>query len=279
MPTFALSSHRRRALLAALPASLWAPQAWAHAPARAGGEVLIGGTGAGLGPMQRVLGTESRARFVPNLGTSGGLKALAAGAIDIALSARRITPEERAKGLVDRELFRTPMVWAVNTSVPLTRTTLRELQDLYSGRSIQWSNGQPVRLVLRPDTDSDTRALKALGSEFAAALALAHARPGVQMAITDGEALESIERIAGGLGVTNLGLIRSEQRKVRELVLDGVSPSLDTLLSGQYRLARAVTLVTHAAPSAATTDTLNWLAGKAAAQALAALGCQVLNTA
>lgn len=273
MPSLASHHPRRRALLAGLPAACLAGPAWAQGMARAPGDVLIGGTGAGLGPLQKVMPPDSGARFVPSLGTGGGLKALAAGAIDIALAARRLTDAERAQGLVERELFRTPLVWAVNAGVGLARTTLRELQELYSGRTPHWPNGQPVRLVLRPETDSDTRALKALGADFSAALALAHSRPGVHMAISDGEALESIERIVGALGITQLGLMKAEGRKVRELPLDGVAPSLDTLASGQYRLAKTVTLVTRAAPGAATARAVEWLSGKAAAQALAALAC------
>lgn len=66
----------------------------------------IGGTGSAIGTM-KLLG-DALARqdmafqytVVPNLGSSGGLRALQAGAIDIALISRRLRADEVDGGLV-----------------------------------------------------------------------------------------------------------------------------------------------------------------------------------
>ena len=250
-----------------------APAAWPQA--RATGEVLIGGTGTGVAPMQKVLSGRSGLRFVPNLGTGGGLKALAAGAIDIALAARPPDDGERARGLVAREWMRTPFVFACHRAVPPLRPTLAELASLYAGRVHQWPNGTPVRLVLRPASDADTRQLRSLSPAMAEALTAAQTRPGAHVAVTDGDAAEAIERIPGALGALALGLLRSDGRQLLVLDLDGIKPGIDTLAAGRYPHAKTIYLVTRGTPAGAVAATLADAAAARAAALLASLGCLV----
>lgn len=264
-----LASMLRRALLLA-PLG-WLAQAVPAQP-RAPGEVLIGGTGAGIGPVSRLLDGAGRLRYVP-LGTSGGLKAVAAGAIDIALSARALNDAEKAQGLIEHELFRTPLVWATHAGVPLSGVSLAQLVTLYGGAAPSWSHGAPVRVVLRPESDSDTKFLKALSPAMAEAVAQAQARPGAFVAATDGDASEALERIAGSLGLSTLGLLRAESRKVQVLALDGVRPDVDTLVSRRYPFSKTVFAVTRGQPVGEPAAHLASLLARAAAPRLAVLGC------
>jgi phosphate transport system substrate-binding protein len=269
-------STRRRQMLQGLALSMmlspWSP---ARAQRRQPGELFVGGTGSGTVPLQKALDGAHKLRFVPNLGTSGGLKALAAGAIDIALSARSLTDAEKAQGLVEHELFQTPVVFAANSDVPLQRVTLAELAALYAGRTPSWSNGIPVRLVLRPDTDSDSRFLKSISPAMAEALALAQARPGATVATTDTDATEALERISGSLGMTTLGLVRAEGRLLKTLEVDGVKPGVDTLLARRYPFGKSIFLATHGAPSAELQAVFTTAFSRKVAQAFASLGCHV----
>jgi len=266
--------HRRR-WLAALPLAAAALRSAAQGRAAEPG-LRVGGTGAGLGVLQRLAETLPPLRatqWVPSLGTGGGLKALAAGAIDVALSARHLAEDERAKGLVARALFRTPVVWAAHAQVPVRRVSGAELAALYAGGTPAWRDGPPVRLVLRPPSDADTALARSLSPAMADAVPLAHNRAGVLHAATDGEASEAIERIPGSLGITTLGLLLAERRKVHVLALDGVEPGLATLANGRYPLAKTVYAVTRGTPAGAAADWLRALGGPEAAAALAALGC------
>jgi len=255
------------------------PGATARAQSRQPGALFVGGTGAGTGPLQKVLEGQHRLRFVPNLGSSGGLKSLAAGAIDIALAARSLSDAEKTQGLVERELFQTPVVFAVNADVPLQRVTLAELAALYAGRTVSWSNAAPVRLVLRPDTDSDSKFLKSMSPAMAEALALAQARAGATVATTDADATEALERIAGSLGLTTLGLVRAEGRRLQVLELDGVKPGVDTLLARRYLYGKAIFVVTRGAPSAELQAVFATAFSRRARQAFAGLGCHLVGPA
>lgn len=269
---------RRRWLAHAAVAATLGPLA-AAAQTRPPGELRIGGTGAGLGPLQRLLESQPQVRFVPSLGTGGGLKALAAGMIDIALSARALGEAEVAQGLVAREFFRTPMVFAVHAQVPARQVTRGELAALYGGRTPNWSDGVPVRPVLRPQTDSDTRFVQSLGPAMAEAQELAAKRPGVLVAATDSDASEALERVAGSLGVSTLGLLRAEQRRVQVLDLDGVRPGLETLAAGRYPHVKTIWIVTRGSPGNEVQAALAALQSRKSQQTLAALGCTASGAA
>lgn len=251
----------------------------ARAQARGAGELQAGGTGAGIGPLQKVLEGQPGLRFVPNLGTGGGLKALAAGAIDLAVTARALTDAEKAQGLVERELFRTPIVFAVHADVALRRATVAELAALYGGRAPAWPGGVPVRPVLRPESDSDSRFLNTLGPAMTEAHAAARARVGVHLATTDADATAALESVAGSLGVTTLGLLRAEGRRAHPLELDGVRPDLDALASRRYPHAKSIHLVTRGAGTPEARALASLMFTRPLAQRLATLGCAVVGAA
>jgi len=259
-----------------LLAALASPAVAALAQTRAPGEVLIGGTGSGLAPLQQVLGTTRGLRWVPNLSTGGGLKALQAGAIDIALAGRALTEGERAQGLSDQPLFHTPYVFAVHGEVPVQSVSLAQLAALYAGRTHQWPDGQPVRLVLRPPSDGDTAFVKSLAPALAEAVTQAQARPGSHVAMVDAEATEALERIGGSLGITTLGLIRAERRRLTALQLDGVRPDADSLTDRRYPHAKTVHLVTRTRRREEDSAVLARLGEPAVKQALLKLACVAL---
>jgi phosphate transport system substrate-binding protein len=216
---------------------------------------------------------------VPNLGSGGGLKALAAGRLDLAIASRRPNEAERAAGLVEREVFRSPLVWAVNPDVPLRQATRAELVALYQGRSATWPNGQPVRLVLRPDSDIDTQLLRALGPEMDEALSAASRRPGMTVALTDDETALHIERIPGALGTVTLGLLLAQDRTLPLLKVTDLPASAAALADGRYPLVKRFYLVTRAQPTPEVAAVLQAMASRAAAERLARLGCQPVGMA
>lgn len=216
--------------------------------------------------------------WVPSLANGGGIKARAAGALDLAVSARPISDAERATGLVATEVFRTPLVWAVNASVKVRNTTPAELTDLYSGKLAHWPDGQPVRPILRPEQDSDTVLARSLGANMVSALAAAALRPGMKISVTDNSAAAEVERIPGAIGTAALGLLLAQGRQVSALALDGVAPGTASQASGQYPLRKSIYLLTRASPPPQVLAVQQGLAGRSLAQSLAQLGCLAVDT-
>ncbi len=227
---------------------LFAVNAWASSGYAQ--EVRIGGTGAGLASMKLLANAYvkihpgSAIKILPSLGSSGGIKAVAAGAIQLAVSSRELTDAERKQGLAAVEFGRTPFVFAVSTDNKVDDITLQQLADIYSGKTMQWPDGSRIRLVLRPASDADSTMARSMSPEMAHAMRLAEERPGMLYAVTDQDAQKSIEEIPGAFGVTSLAQIMAEQRQLKALALNGVRPTPQNLANGSYPYVRVMFLVT-----------------------------------
>lgn len=219
--------------------------------------IKIGGTGAGLGTMQLLAEAFSKKNpdvkvtVLPSLGSSGGIKAAAKGAIDIAISSRPLTEDERKLGLVESEYARTPFVFAVSAKSKVTAITTGEIADLYAGRTQTWPDGSRIRLVLRPAGEGDTVQVKKMTPAIAEALMHAEKIPGTPFALTDQEAANGIERIPGAFGATTLALIKSEDRALRALELNGVAATVQNAVAGRYPHYKRLYAVAQPKPTAA----------------------------
>lgn len=237
----------------------------------------LGGTGAALGTMQRLLEALQqsdptfRLTIVPSLGSSGGLKALEAGALDIAVISRALTPAEAARGLVAREYGKTPFLLATNKP-GMTGLTLQQVADIYAGTHTTWPDGTPIRLVLRPAADVDSGLLAAFSPAVKQSLALAMAKEGMVVAMTDQDSAKDLVRLPGSLGTTSLAILLSEGHALTPLALDGRVPSVATLADGTYPYFKPLFVVTKGAPTGEVARFLNFLFSPAGHQVLSATG-------
>ncbi len=239
-------------LLSSIGAALFLGLLFASLPTAAS-TVRIGGTGSALGTIKILANAFEASRpdtkiiVVPALGSSGSIKAIAADALDIGLSGRPLKPTERAQSLTEREIARTPLVLASMRAHSGFR--LSDIARIYDGRLQTWPDGSPLRPVLRPESETETALLRAISPEIDHAVAVAHARPGVHIAITDQDSADAIEKIPGALGTSTLALILSEQRKIKALPLNGFAPSVAALARGSYPYFKPLYVITPQNPS------------------------------
>ncbi len=220
-------------------------------------DLRIGGTGNALGTM-RLLGAafarahpETTPVILASIGTSGAFKALPKGAIDIGLSSRMLTEEEKRAGLNAIEYARSPTVFAVRNNNKVAAISLSQLEEIYSGKLTTWPDGSRIRPIMRQPDDDNTRQIKQLSPEIEQAVLRAEQQPGLAFAVTDQDAADKMERIPGSLGVSTLALIRSENRSLRPLMLGAVAPSMDNARSGRYPLVKHFYLVLPQEPTPA----------------------------
>lgn len=212
-------------------------------------QIKIGGSGATLGTM-RVIAQEFSARnpdigitIVPNLGSSGSVKALAAGALSLSLTSRPLNDKERELGVTETEYARSPFVFAVSAKSSVAAVTRKELAEIYAGSRMKWPDGTLVRIILRPSSDIDSDMVKSLSPALALAVADAEKRAGVHVSITDQDAADDLERIPGAIGPATLAVIVSEKRALKALKLDSVEPSVHNAASGAYPYHKRMFLV------------------------------------
>lgn len=258
-------------LLGATAGPLLSPEPAAAGVVRVGG---IGGSSAVIGHLavafrQRRPGDE--VIFVPGLGSSGGVKAVLAGAIDFAVTGRTLWDGERAAGAKEVAFARTPLVFAAAEDTSFTDLRMSEVPDIYAGRITTWPDGSPLRLILRPAKESDSLLLRQISPEIGAALDAALRRPGMILAPTDPDNLDALERVPGSLGVSTLGQIAAERRRVRPLAVDGVTPSGQALASGAYPLSKTLYAVSASRQDEAGQAFCDFLHSSEAARVLLAL--------
>lgn len=215
-------------------------------------ELKIGGTGAALGTMRLLANEYSakspgfRIRIVPSLGSGGSIKAVLAGAIDLAVSSRPINEQERKLGASLREFGRTPFVVAVAAKMPIDTITIKELADIYAGIKVKWPDGTPIRIILRPSSDIDSEMIRSFSPALRQGVSAAEARPGIRVALNDQMAADDLERIPGAVGPSSLSLLLSEKRQLKALSLDGVRPTPENAASQAYPYSKRLFFVTGA---------------------------------
>lgn len=266
----------RRSLL--LLAVLWSIAAAAD-------PVRIGGTGSGSALMARLAQEYQRSDhgahvnvILPPLGSGGGLRALSAGKLDIAVTGRALKPDEAAMPGLGKEFeyAKTPFVLASSVRKP-GDLSLPKLAQLYTGQVVRWPDGSPIRLVLRTKSESDTALLRSLSPQMNAAVDAAYARPGMVFADNDIDTVDLLAKTPGSLGPTTLGMLRIDGRSLSPLTVDGTEPTLKNMSDGNYRWAKSIYLVTAAAPSPGARKFFAFLHSEPARRLLAELDYLIVS--
>lgn len=203
--------------------------------------LTMGGTGGDLATIRLLadaytrLHPEVKVQILESMGSGGAVNAVLAGAVDIGLTSRPATDAERARGLRATAYARSPLVFAVAKDSARTGVSRQELAALYAGEPVQ--NGA-ARLILRPESDSDTLILRRNLPHLVQPLNRAYQRLGVPIAATDQDAADMIATTPDGFCTTTLSLIIAEKRPLKPLALDGVSPSTTNVANGSYPLVK-----------------------------------------
>ena len=158
----------------------------------------IGGTGAANGMIERVgalftAETGVAIKLIPSLGTTGANRALADGIINVAVSGRLLTPAEIAKGLTVVAEAHTPFGLATSHPHP-NGFKSKDIAQIYQSNDPTWADGTPIRIILRPTTDSDTWLLGQMFPGMSAAMAKARNRADLSIAATDQDNADMAEK-------------------------------------------------------------------------------------
>ena len=212
--------------------------------------VIVGGTGSALESI-RQLGTayakqnkEFQISVLPSIGSSGALKGLAERSVDIGLIARPLKDAEKAQGIQATRLAQTPVV-LVTSKRTEKAITGAQLEDIYAGKNRRWADNLPVRLILRPLTETDNQLVSALTPGMKSALEAAAVRDGLLTALTDQESADALEKLPGSLGSASLSLVVSEKRKLEVLTLNGVAPLERGKVNLEYPLMKPLYVAAH----------------------------------
>jgi phosphate transport system substrate-binding protein len=221
--------------------------------------VVVAGSGSAL-PIAAAMAqayTEAipSARFwVPeSIGTSGAIRALKDGVIDVGLATRPLNDKERAGGLRVTTVARSVLAIVLHPSVGVRSLSTAELEALYRGERTRWPNGAEVTLLVREPGDSGDRVLSIHRPGLLAAMLEARESGRAIELHTDQEMRDALLAIEGAVGVLDLAVVRLEELPLQPIELDGVSATPDAAVRGDYPLVRELSLVTRVPEPPGTT--------------------------
>lgn len=235
--------------------------------------IRVGGTGAALGGMKLLgemlltQGSGPGVTLVPDLGTIGGIRGVAAGMLDLSVAARPPNAEEIAQGLMGRHYASTPLVFATHAETGVSHISHDDAVAMIGGTRRSWPDDTPVRVSRRPERDGDTRILAELSPAMKTAVAALMRRPGLATASSDHDQAAALESARGSFGVIALSLLRTERRPLTVLPLDACAPD-----APEWPMHKPLHAVSRAVASPTVQAFLDHLAGAQAAALLSPLG-------
>jgi phosphate transport system substrate-binding protein len=197
--------------------------------------------------------------FTPSLGSTGGIKAVIAGALDVGLNSRPLTEAERAHGLVMAEYARTPILLVTSHKGAGVNFSLKQIAALYNGEIPSYPDGTPLRLIMRPEVEIDLHLVGTLSPEIDAAVQRAQLREGMNVAVNDQDNAKMLVQTRGAIGWMTMAQLISEDLELAPLPIDNIPLSQENFASGKYPLFRSFSVVTVAQPSPLATAFLEFL--------------------
>jgi phosphate transport system substrate-binding protein len=182
-------------------------------------------------------------------GSGTGAAALIDGRCDIATMSRFMKDQE-FKDAVAKNVFPVANVVAmdgvcivVHPSNPISAVTSEQVRDIYTGKITNWKQlgGPDIQIVvISRDTSSGT--YETFESFIMKGQKLA---PSVENVSTNPQAFARVKNTPGAVGYVGFGFV---QTGVKELTLDGITPSRQTILSGKYPVSRPLFMFTNGYP-------------------------------
>lgn len=223
------------------------------APAR-GGEtpsrpLTFAGSGTNL-PITRLL-VEAFGRVRPgirievpaSIGSLGGIRAAADGAVALGLISRPLKAEEKGLGLTVLPYARTAIVIGVHPTVADDGITFAELVQIYQGTKTRWKDGREIIVLTREPGDSSIEVLAREIPGFKEVYDESQRVRRWLTLFTDQEMLAALVKTPQAIGLADLGAITSGRLPVKALKVNGLPPTPDTVLEGRYPLVKTLAFV------------------------------------
>lgn len=227
--------------------------------------VVVAGSGSNL-PLTRALAEAFRRRspgvkvVVPeSIGSTGGIRAVRDGAIDVGLISRGLSEEEGRLGLTVTPYARVAVVVAANPSVPDGCVASGELADLYAGTRARWSDGSRAVVLQRERGDSSFLAFGQREPGLAAQNDAGYRDGRWRILYDDRSMQEALMATEGAVGIFDLGAIVAQRLPIKVLCVDGVVPSAESVREGRYPFSKDLAFVTAGALSGARAELVRFV--------------------
>ncbi len=196
--------------------------------------------------MEKVIGYLSEAYMDKNsdvkvtynpTGSGAGIQAVQEGRCDIGLASRNLKDEEKAD-LNETVVAIDGIAVIVNPENPVADLTVEQIAQVYTGEVTNWQEvgGEDAPIVcIGREAASGTR------DGFESITGTADSCKYAQELTSTGDVVQTVSSNPNAIGYASLASISDN---VRTISVEGVTPSDETILSGDYKIQRNFVLVT-----------------------------------
>ena len=171
-------------------------------------------------------------------GSGSGITAISQGRCDIGLSSRALKDEEKASGLSETVLAYDGIAVIVNPQNKVTNLSLDEITKIYTGEITNWSElgGESGDIVvIGREAGSGTR------DGFESITKTEDKCKYRQELTSTGDVITTVSQNPAAIGYASLASVKES---VKEISVENVEPTEETVKSGKYVIRRPFVLVT-----------------------------------
>lgn len=179
----------------------------------------------------------------PSIGSPGGIRAAADGAIDLGLISRPLKDNEKHLGLVPVVYAKTGIVIGVNQSVADRAITYEEFVNIYRGTKNKWKNGADIIVLTREPDDSTIAVLFQKIPGFKQAYDESQRAGRWNTVLTDQDMNRLLGQTGNAVGLSDVGAMITAKLPIKALSVNGVEPTPANVRSGKYPLAKELAYV------------------------------------
>lgn len=176
-------------------------------------------------------------------GSSAGVKAAANGAAEIGAASRKLKESEKDLGLNVITIARDGIAIAVHPSNTVSDISLEEIKKVYTGQITNWKElggkDAAIEVVTREEGSGTRGAFEDLVMGDKKITDDALVQP------SNGAVRTTVANSENAIGFISLGYLNDE---VKGLKIEGVEPSTDSILKGDYSLFRPFNYLTNGKP-------------------------------
>lgn len=183
-------------------------------------------------------------------GSGNGAKAIMNGTAQVGDMSRFMKPKEF---LACAQVGRMPtahcvaydgIAVVVNPKNPVSQLSMDQVRDIYSGTIRNWAEvGGPDMNIVLANRDNNSGTFDTFNSMVMAKKA--EISTSAQTYTSNGQIKQVVETTVGAIGYVGLGFVDG----VKALTVNGVSPTVETVKSGVYPIARPLFMVTDGYPA------------------------------
>jgi len=189
-------------------------------------------------------------------GSGVGIASIVDGTADIGDASRPIKDKELnaavSNGVVPKAhvVAMDGIAVVVHPSNPISAMTKKQIQEIYTGGARSWPHGEKLVVISR-DSASGT-----YETFYKLALDKKKPRSDALLQASNKAVATTVANTPGAIGYVGLGYLSSD---IKAVTVEGVMPSKETVLSGEYMLARPLFMYTNGKPVGIIKDFIDFV--------------------